>query len=70
MPYDLEDAFYAHLHISFPMGYTPSSTSHVAELAKILNIVHVAPFINPTVDYMDIFERYEWYVRDNNAGLL
>lgn len=69
-PYDLEDAFYTHLDISFPMGYTPSNTAHVAELAKILNVVHVAPFINPTVDYVDIFERYEWYVRDNNAAAL
>lgn len=69
-PYDLEDAFATHLELSFPMGYTPSSAAHVAELAKILNVVHVAPFIEPTVDYVDVFERYEWYVRDNNAAAL
>lgn len=69
-PYDFEDAFAARLEISFPAGYTPSSAAHVAELAKVLNVVHVAPFIEPTVDYIDIFERYESYVRDNNTRLL
>ena len=69
-PYDFEDAFEARLGVSFPAGYTPTSAAHVAELARALNVVHVAPFIDPTVDYMDIFERYEMYVRDNNTRAL
>ena len=42
---DLEDVFKCYLEISFPAGYNPASTAHVAELAKVLNIVYVAPFI-------------------------
>ena len=67
---DLDEVFMCRLDISFPVGYNPASTAHVAELAKVLNVVHVAPFIEPTIEYMDIFERYEMYVQDNNTKSL